>query len=176
YYYGGIFYRQYNGGYEVTAPPVGASVPNLPSDAQSIVIDGVQYYEADGVYYQPDVDANGNTVYVVVGRDGVLNTGNDQASLNDQPMNDNDDPMMDAPAPTGSSNDNYAPQQDDQQTVSELNVKVGDIIDQLPPDCRQITLNKKKYYVSPDNIFYEDYKDANGPGYRVASVPSEAGQ
>ena len=35
--------------------------------AQSIVINGEQYYEADGVYYQEQVDANGNKTYKIVG-------------------------------------------------------------------------------------------------------------
>jgi hypothetical protein len=168
YYYGGVFYRPYNGGYEVTTPPLGAAVPNLPSNARSIMIDGIQYYEASGVYYQENVDANGKTVYVVVGRDGVLNTDNGGGNVNGNlPMNDNDDPMMDAPA-----GNNVQPQQAPSATVS---VKVGDIVDQLPADCRRVTLNKKKYYVSPDNVFYEEFKDADGNGYRVASVPPPGG-
>src|SRR5579862_3293285 len=53
YYYGGVFYRPYDGGgYEVTVPPVGAEVPGLPRGASSIVINGQQFYEFNGVYYQ----------------------------------------------------------------------------------------------------------------------------
>ncbi|MDP9047511.1 MAG: hypothetical protein M3N14_05195 [Bacteroidota bacterium] len=75
YYYGGIFYSPYaNGGYQVTAPPIGAGIPNLPKNANPIRIDGVQYYESDGVYYKEAVDDKGKKIYVVAGRDGVLNT------------------------------------------------------------------------------------------------------
>jgi hypothetical protein len=42
----------------------------------------------------------------------------------------------------------------------------------LPADCRKVTLNNKKYYVSPDNVFYEEFQDADGTSYRVASVPA----
>jgi hypothetical protein len=78
YYYGGAFYRpDDDGGYEVTTPPVGAAVPDLPRGARSIVIDGQQYYEFNGVYFQPTVNDQGKTVYVVAGRDGVLNTNGD---------------------------------------------------------------------------------------------------
>ncbi|MBS1502063.1 MAG: hypothetical protein JST32_08385, partial [Bacteroidetes bacterium] len=174
YYYGGVFYQPYNGGYEVVAPPIGAAVPNLPSDARSILIDGVQYYEADGVYYQEEVDDDtGKTVYIVVGRDGVLNTAGDQASQ--PPISDNGDPLYDsAPAVTDNQpvvNDQPA---DNGQTIE---IKVGDVVSELPDDCRKITLNKKKYYVSPDNVFYEDYTDADGSRvYRVASVPPQTDQ
>jgi hypothetical protein len=80
YYYGGVFYRPYDdGGYEIVTPPVGAAVPSLPKGAQSIVIDGNQYYELNGVYYQATTDDKGKTVYVVAGKDGVLNTNGESA-------------------------------------------------------------------------------------------------
>jgi len=75
YYYGGTFYQPgANGGYEVAAPPVGAEVPSLPEGAQSIAINGIQYYEYNGVYYQQITKDDGKTTYVVAGKDGVLNT------------------------------------------------------------------------------------------------------
>lgn len=76
YYYGGVFYRPYNNGYAVVAPPVGAAVPQLPPNTQPISIDGQQYYENNGVYYKDGVDDKGNKVYIIAGKDGVLNTGN----------------------------------------------------------------------------------------------------
>lgn len=139
YYYGGIFYTPYdNGGYQVTEPPVGAGIPSLPDGASAIRIDGVQYYEADGVYYKETKDDKGKTIYVVAGRDGVLNTGDNVT-----------DPNADAAYP-----------------------KVGDIVNQLPDDCRKITLNGKKYFVSPDGIYYEKVTDPDGNiAYRIASLP-----
>ena len=79
YYSGGVFYRPYdNGGYEIASPPLGAAVPELPKGSQSIVIDGQQYFEFNGVYFQPSTDDKGKTVYVVAGKDGVLNTNGEQ--------------------------------------------------------------------------------------------------
>lgn len=74
YYSGGFFYKQYDDGYKVVVPPVGARVPNIPSEAKSIAINGQTYYEYKGVYYTTALDANGKTVYVVAGKDGVLDT------------------------------------------------------------------------------------------------------
>jgi len=133
YYYGGTFYRPYNGGYEVAAPPVGATIPKLPSNAHPIMIDGQQYYELNGVYYREGVDDKGKKVYIVSGKDGVLNT---DASNNAPPM-----------------------------------PKVGDVVTQLPDGCRKVTLNGKKYYVSADDIYYEETSDGNNVTYRIASVP-----
>ncbi|MBB6109024.1 DUF6515 family protein [Mucilaginibacter lappiensis] len=89
YYYGGIFYQPgANGGYEVAAPPVGAEVPSLPEGAQSIVINGTQYFEYNGVYYQQITKDDGKAVYVVAGKDGVLNTDQNTPTANstDQQM------------------------------------------------------------------------------------------
>jgi len=139
YYYGGVFYRPTDdGGYEVAVPPVGAAVPALPKGAQSIVIDGKQYYELNGVYFEQSTDDKGKTIYVVAGKDGVLNT--DSENADNQP-----------PAP-----------------------QVGDIVNQLPDDSRKVTLNGKKYYVAPDGIYYEEFKDAHDfKAYRIVSIPSD---
>lgn len=138
YYYGGVFYRPNDGGgYEVTAPPVGAAVPGLPRGSQSIVIDGQQYYEFNGVYYTESVDDKGKKIYVVAGKDGVLNTNGSDANAT-------------SPAP-----------------------QVGDVVNQLPDGCRKVNLNGKHYFVSPDDIYYEEFTDShNYKGYRIASIPS----
>lgn len=147
YYYGGVFYRPFDGGgYEVTVPPVGAVVPGMPRGARSIVIDGKQYYEFSGVYYQQSIDDKGKTIYIIAGKDGVLNTNGDGT--------DGQDADSAPPAP-----------------------QVGDIVNQLPDNCRKVTLNRKKYYVSPDGIYYEEYTDKkNFKGYRIASIPMDGEQ
>jgi hypothetical protein len=141
YYYGGIFYSPYdNGGYQVTSPPIGAGIPDLPENAQPIKIDGIQYYEANGVYYKEGVDDKGKKIYIVAGKDGVLNT---DASVTD--------PNATVTAP-----------------------QVGDMVNQLPDDCRRVTLNGKKYFVSPNGIYYEKVTDPNGNvAYRIASLPDD---
>lgn len=143
YYYDGIFYSPYdNGGYQVTAPPIGAGVPDLPENAESIKIDGIQYYQADGVYYKTSVNDKGKKMYVVAGKDGVLNT---------------DERVTDPNATLASP-------------------RVGDMVNQLPDDCRKVLLNGKKYYLSPNGIYYEKVKDPNGNvAFRIASLPDDEG-
>ena len=143
YYNAGIFYTPYDGGgYEVTTPPVGAAVPDIPEGAKAIKINGEQFYELNGVYYKAIVNDAGKTMYQVAGRDGVLNT------------EDNG----------GMAPDDSAP-------------KVGDIVNELPDGCRKITLNGKKYFVSPNDIYYQVYVDQDGNvGYRIASIPSDDDQ
>jgi hypothetical protein len=137
YYYGGTFYRPSDNGYQVAAPPIGAAVPQLPPNTRPIMIDGVQYFERGGVYYKEGVDDKGKKIFIVSGKDGVLNT--DNAANNLPPM-----------------------------------PKVGDIVTQLPDGCRKVTLSGKKYFISPDDIYYEEFKDANdSTSYRIASVPED---
>lgn len=91
YYDNGLFYQQYDNStdYQVVAPPMGAIMPNVPQDAKSITIDGQQYYELNGVYYQPVTTSDGTTGYKIVGKDGELNTDQNNGDYNNQDGNNN---------------------------------------------------------------------------------------
>jgi hypothetical protein len=142
YYSNGLFYQSDNDQYTVVEPPVGAAITTLPSDAQSIVINGQQYYEVDGVYYEPVTKDDGSLVYQVAGKDGELNT--DGGSGGDT-----------APA---------APQ-------------IGDIVSQLPPNCKKMSINGDKLYVSPDGVYYKAQGDQNNNTvYKIVGLPGDDGQ
>lgn len=85
YYYDGFFYRPYANTqtqteqYEVVDPPMGVVIPNLPGGARKVVIDGNTYYEKNGTFYQ-EVLQDKQTKYVVVGKNGELQTGTDEDS------------------------------------------------------------------------------------------------
>jgi hypothetical protein len=51
--------------YEVVAPPVGATVPYLPDEADEETVGGKMYLVYDGTYYQP-FQSEGETIYMVV--------------------------------------------------------------------------------------------------------------
>ena len=75
YYYQGIYYRPYSsGGYEIVAPPLGATVKHLPAGAKATVINGQKYYELGGTFYQEEITGKDKLEYVVVGTNGVINT------------------------------------------------------------------------------------------------------
>ena len=134
----GLFYTYDNSQYTVVEPPIGAEVTTLPDKAQSIVINGQQYYECDGVYYEAVTKDDGTTVYMVAGKDGVLNT--DSSVQDDQPR---------------------APQ-------------MGDIVNELPQDCRKIKVNGQKLWVSADGIYYQEQVDGNGSKtYKIVGLPAD---
>ncbi|MBG6233650.1 hypothetical protein IWX76_000205 [Pedobacter sp. CAN_A7] len=83
FYSGGLYYRQYEREYKVVVPPVGAEVPSLPEEAQEVTVNGKVFYEYKGVYYQARQNDEGKTVYVIAGKDGVLNTADGQAPVDD---------------------------------------------------------------------------------------------
>lgn len=84
FYYNGIYYRQYdNDSYEVVDAPMGATVSSLPKGARSVIINGEKLYELNGTYYKADRNSNGNDVFTVVGKNGVIdNTPNAENNLN----------------------------------------------------------------------------------------------
>ncbi|QQL49710.1 DUF6515 family protein [Mucilaginibacter ginkgonis] len=143
FYYGGAFYAPYGSSYQVVAPPVGAEVPSLPSGAKPINIDGVQYYEFNGVYYKEAITPDNKKVYVVSGKDGVLNTNADGTVSPDVTVDQPQDQMP----------------------------HVGDMTDKLPDGSRKVSLNGKRYWITPEDIYLEEVKTDNGTSYRVVSVP-----
>ncbi|MXV52035.1 hypothetical protein GS399_13725 [Pedobacter sp. HMF7647] len=149
YYSGGTFYRQNNDNYEVVTAPLGAIIPNLPSKAKQVTIDNQNYYEYNGTFYQPQSGSDGKTEYKIVGKDGVLNTesttGNE--SIGDDYTNDN---------ASGNTTDRVP--------------QVGDIVSELPEGSKEVYIKNQKVYVSPSGVYYEDYKDNVGPGYKVVGV------
>lgn len=139
YYSDGLYYQYDNNQYTVVEPPVGAEVKNLPEKAQSIVINGQQYYELNGVYYQAVTKDDGTIVYQIAGKDGELNTN----------LNVGDDQQDQGP-------------------------QMGDVVNQLPQDCRKIKVNGEKLYVSPDGVYYQVQVDGNGnKTYKVVGIPTD---
>jgi hypothetical protein len=139
YFCDGLFYTYADDQYTVVEPPVGAEVATLPDNAQSSVINGQQYYECQGVYYTLVTKDDGTTVYMVAGKDGVLNT-TDATVQDAQPR---------------------APQ-------------IGDVVVQLPQDCRKLKINGDTLFVSPDGIYYKLQVDASGAKtYKIVGLQTD---
>ncbi|MCF8341666.1 MAG: DUF6515 family protein [Chitinophagaceae bacterium] len=142
YYFNGIFYKQQNKEYEVVKAPVGAQVPAIPRDAKVMVVDGSKYYEYNGTYFKEFINQDGQIWYTVEGKNGVLNTDNNNNPNNNiQPSTINNQPQ------------NLA--------------KIGDVLDQLPNDAKTIVINGKKYFVTANNVYYEEFIDGNSLKYKV---------
>lgn len=145
YYYSGVFYRSTNDHqYQVVEAPIGAEVPNLPNDAKQIVVNEQKLYEYLGTYYKEVIDVNGKRHYIVQGRDGVVNTDD----MNDVSVENNNSTL---------SGTNYKP-------------SIGDVVLQLPNQTKTVVINGKKLYVTPENIYYEEFYDENILKYKVVGM------
>ena len=51
YLWNGIYYRDFDGKYEVVPAPVGYKIKDLPQGAEQVSVDGVNYYYYYGTYY-----------------------------------------------------------------------------------------------------------------------------
>ena len=52
--------------------------------------------------------------------------------------------------------------------------QIGDVVNTLPPDTHKVKMNGQKYFVSPDGVYYQEQRDANGNKiYVVAGLPDE---
>lgn len=153
YYNDGVYYRPYNnGGYEVVAPPLGATVKHLPSGAKVTVIDGVKYYELGGTYYQEEINAKNKLTYKVVGTDGVLNTGADDVDANEPVQTPvQKDTVFVAPVVTN--------------TVATP--ETGTRVDKLPEGAKMVIIKKEKYYLSPTGIYYQEVIEGDKIRYEV---------
>ena len=59
---------------------------------------------------------------------------------------------------------------DDQPKAPQL----GDIVNQLPPNCRKINVNGQKLFVSIDGVYYQEIAGANNTvSYKIVGLPEE---
>lgn len=175
YYYNGIYYQQYDDNqYQVVDPPMGASVYSLPQGAKSVVLNGEKLYELNGTYYKEDRDAKGQTIYVVVGKNGEINNTNQSPEPNNIPNNNipnNNVPNNNVP----NNNNNNIPDNNYNNNTDQnlstpppsLNLKMGDIISQVPQGSRIVTINGEKMYVTPDDTYLKEENIGGTVQYEV---------
>ena len=144
YYYNGIYYRNYgDDGYQVVDAPMGATVSSLPGGATSVVVNGEVLYELNGTYYKAGQDANGNNVFTVVGKNGVINNTPDVQNQTTQPSTDN----MQYPS------DMQSPSSDNAQAATPSQLDIGDAVSQLPDGSKLVNINGQQLYQTPDNVY-----------------------
>lgn len=171
YYYNGIYYQNYgDDGYQVVDAPMGAVVSSLPGGATSIVVNGETMYELNGTYYKSGQDSNGNTIFTVVGKNGVVNNTPNQDqnnSMQDQQNNNmqNQQPSMQQQPPVSddapSTNSLNAPP----QTSSSM--QIGDTMSQLPDGSKLVNINGEQLYQTPDNVYLKGESNNGVVQFRV---------
>jgi hypothetical protein len=144
YYQSGIYYRQNENEYEVVEAPLGASVPNLPKDAKLVEVNGEKYYEFNGTYYKNILKSDSKYFYTIVGVHGNLNT--------DLAINITKNKLS-----------NEIQLKEDSSKKS----KIGDTIEMLPNGSKSVIINNHKYFVSTNNLYFEEFIENNILKYRL---------
>jgi hypothetical protein len=182
-HYGSYYYRHHYGFYRPFIPRFGVRVMVLPSGYRRIYAGSYPYYYYDGVYYAPvprggyqavkppigarvsELPGDAQTV-LIDGRQYYVSDGTyyREVKTADNGIGyevANTDGMMNRDGNFNSDTpDNYVPQ-------------TGDRVNKLPSGSRSVVIKGKKYYESPDGIYYEEIISLNKVYYEVVSGANE---
>ena len=178
------YYHYYHGYYGTYyAPRLGFSIGFLPYGYYPFYYGDSEYFYSSGLFYQYD-----NSEYTVVeppvgaeintlpsNAQSIMINGEQYYEANGvyyEPITKDDGSTTYQVAGKDGELNTNNPNGDAQQAP-----QVGDIVDSLPPNCRKITLNNEKYYVSEDGYYYQDFRDSNNnKAYKIVGTPDEAPQ
>lgn len=194
YYRGNTYYRERErgDGYEVVQPPLGASLERLPAGARKRVIDGQIYYEYKGNYYMND-----NDNYIVVGKDGRLDTSEAlrrrSESREDRDYNEDDyerrrdsdyrgddnynrrsSRNSDGDVVVRNANEDYDREinrgnnsKTNNDAVYSSGPQVGDRFENLPRNTKTINADGQTQYESPSGTRYKEVTEDGKTVYEV---------
>jgi len=182
-YWGNHGYYHYSHGYygSYYLPRLGFSIGVLPYGYYPFYFGNSQYYFSDGLYYEYN-----NDQYTVVeppvgaqvtslpssAQSIVINGAQyyEDNGVYYQPVTKDDGTTVYQIAGKDGQLNTDATTQDQQPQGPQM----GDIVSQLPSDCRKINVNGQKLYVSPDGVYYQQQTDNNNQTtYKVVGVPSD---
>ena len=184
-YWGTHGYYHYNKGHYKTyyTPRLGFTCTVLPYGYYPFFWGDYQYYYSDGLYYEHE-----NDEYTVVeppigaeiaslpeNAQSIVINGQQYYELNGvyyQPYTKDDGTIVYVIAgKDGELNTNSTVQTDPPQAP-----RIGDIVNQLPPNCKKINVNGQKLFVSEDGVYYQQQVDENGViSYKIVGLPSDDG-
>ena len=172
-YSNGYYYRPYGSYFSVVAPPIGIHINVLPRGYRRVYVGSDPYYYYGGAYYRPStrpdeyevVDAplgasvpelpNGSKVVVINEQKYYELDG----TYYKEEIKDNDEIWYTVVGKNGKLNTD--------EEYTDDGPYIGDIIDELPADCKTVVVNGNKYFVSPDDVYYEEVTSGNSVRYKV---------
>ena len=180
YYSGGLYYRPYGSYFSIVAPPFGIHVNVLPRNYWPLRMSGSPYFYANGTFYR-QTNRDYEVVQAPVGAD-VPSIPRDSKTMvidGEKYYEYNGTYFKDHIKPNGelwytvegkhgvlntdknNTADSYSPPADPRPSI-------GEIVDTLPNDYKTIVINSKKYFLSADNVYYEEFIDGRQVRYKVA--------
>ena len=172
-YSNGYYYRPYGGYFRVVAPPIGIHINILPRGYRRIYVRDVPYYYYGGTYYRPGAGADKYEVIEAPLGASVpeLPNGAKVVVINEQKyyeldgtyykeeIKDNDEIWYTVVGRDGKINT-------DEEYTND-GPYVGDILDELPANSKSVVVNGNKYFVSPDDVYFEETVTNGKVQYKV---------
>ena len=179
YYYGdGYFYDYYDGYYRPFFPPRGIHISFLPFGYYPIYIGADIFYYANGTYYRKYDDTNYEVIDAPVGATistlpaktkAVLINGEKFYELNGTYYKEGTDAKGKVMYTVVGKNGEIT--NTDETTGSTAPLRVGDVIAQLPADCKRVDINGESLLVTPNEVYLKEETSNNGVSYKVVGVP-----
>jgi len=172
FYHGGFFGSLYY-------PWIGFGFGYLPFGCYPFYWDDMEYYYGDGFYYQDDggqytvVDPPVGAQVKTLPKDAkpIMINGEqyyEEKGVYYLPVKKDDGTIVyQITGKDGVLNT-------DTNGATSVTPKVGDIVSQLPADCRKVNLNGNTYYVSEDGIYYQPTQDSAGhKAYKIVGLDGD---
>jgi hypothetical protein len=175
YYSGGFFYQPYQNYFQVIIAPVGIRTFGLPWGYRKWNIGPSLYYYYGGTYYR-----NVNNYYEVVeaplgsilpelpnSATSVVINNQQYFQLNGTYYKEtirNGETWYTVVGKNGQLSTTT-------ETLNEVNVLVGDIVTELPDNTKTVILNNQKYFVSENDVYYQEVIAENSLYYKVIAKP-----
>lgn len=179
--YGGYYYNRGFYG-NLYYPRLGFGIGALPLGYYPFYWGGLQFYYSNGYYYQYN-DSQYTVVEPPVGAAiNSLPDGAEPISINGEqyyelngvyysPVTRDDGSVVyEIAGKDGQLDTDNSP-----AAVTIPEAHVGEIVTDLPPDSRKVKLNGEKYFVSPDDYYYQEIEGSDGSkAYKVVATPVDA--
>lgn len=175
YYSGGFFYQPFNNYFQVIIAPVGIRTFGLPWGYRRWNIGRTRYYYFGGTYYR-----NINNYYEVVeaplgsilpelpnGASSTIINNEQYFQLNGTYYKEtlrNGEVWYTIVGKNGRIDTSI-------ETIEEETAMIGDIVTDLPDDCKMVIINNQKYFVSNHNLYYKELIIENSLYYKITDNP-----
>jgi hypothetical protein len=175
-YYGHGFGRPYYGYYNYYRPYLGFSLSVLPFGYYPFFYGDAQYYYSSGLYYRQYENEYKVVVPPVGAEVPELPKDAQEVTINGQTYYEYKgvyySPVEKADGKTAyiiSGKDGVL-NTDNGEVNAGSGARLGDMVEQLPENTREVTVRGEKLYVSEDGVYYEAVQDGDKVTYKVVGI------
>lgn len=154
--------------FEVVAPPIGIHVRILPPAHRRIYVGTSIFFYFNGIFYRQTNNQDFEVVQPPLGSEvAELPAGAKLLMLNGQKIYE-----LDGTYYKEQSNEEHTwytvvGKNGIVNTEDTYSLQIGDTFEQLPDNCKPVVINNQKYFVSTNNIYYQEIIENNKLLYTV---------